>query len=247
MHQALGEINDSSNGIQSVLANTPGNAQARRPMVKKAKLTGKLISFEGSEGSGKTSQIARLAQHLQKLKRDVVTVREPGGTEIGEQVRNIIVHNSKGDEMCPETELLLFAAARAQLVREVIAPALMRGAIVLSDRFLDSSTVYQGIGRNLAADPVNQINRFAVGNVMPDLTIVIDVPTKVGLARIHQRASDLPDRMERENIDFYNKIREGYLVLAKGLPARFIVVDGTKDEATTQRRIWEAVKPRLEA
>ena len=134
------------------------------------------------------------------MKRDVVTVREPGGTEIGEQIRNIIVHNSKGDEMCPETELLLFAAARAQLVREVIAPALMRGAIVLSDRFLDSSTVYQGIGRNLAADPVNQINRFAVGNVMPDLTIVIDVPTKVGLARIHQRASDLPDRMERENI-----------------------------------------------
>ena len=215
-------------------------------MVSRSKHTGKLISFEGSEGSGKSSQIARLAARLQRMGRNVVTVREPGGTEIGEQIRNIIVHNSKGDEMCPETELLLFAASRAQLVREVIAPALMRGAIVLSDRYLDSSTVYQGIGRNLAADPVNQINRFAVGNVMPDLTIVIDVPTKVGLARIHQRASDLPDRMERENIDFYNKIREGYLVLAKGLPGRFIVVDGTKDEETTQRRIWEAVKPRLE-
>ena len=211
-------------------------------MVLKAKHTGTLISFEGSEGSGKTSQIARLAGHLQKLKRDVVTVREPGGTEIGEQIRNIIVHNSKGDEMTPETELLLFAAARAQLVREVIAPALMRGAIVLSDRFLDSSTVYQGIGRNLAADPVNQINRFAVGDVMPHLTIIIDVPTKVGLARIHQRASDLPDRMERENIDFYNKIREGYLVLAKGMPKRFVVVDGSKDEATTEKKIWAALK-----
>ncbi len=215
-------------------------------MVLKAKHTGKLISFEGSEGSGKTSQISRLAERLQKLKRDVVTVREPGGTEIGEQIRNIIVHNSKGDEMCPETELLLFTAARAQLVREVIAPALMRGAIVLSDRYLDSSTVYQGIGRNLAADPVAQINRFAVGNVMPDLTIVIDVPVKVGLARIHQRASDLPDRMERENIDFYDKIREGYLVLARGLPSRFVVVDGHKDAATTEKKIWAAVKSRID-
>jgi dTMP kinase len=121
----------------------------------------------------------------------------------------------------------------------------MRGAIVLSDRYLDSSTVYQGIGRNLAADPVNQINRFAVGNVMPDLTVVIDVPTKVGLARIHQRASDLPDRMERENIDFYDKIREGYLVLAKGLPERFVVVDGSSDQSVTEKKIWDAVRARV--
>jgi dTMP kinase len=245
MGAALEDFEDSSNGIQSFLAKGRGFPQSRSFMVLKSKHTGKLISFEGSEGSGKTSQIARLAERLQKLKRDVVTVREPGGTEIGEQIRNIIVHNSKGDEMCPETELLLFAAARAQLVREVIAPALMRGSIVLSDRYLDSSTVYQGIGRNLAADPVNQINRFAVGNVMPDLTIVIDVPTKVGLARIHQRASDLPDRMERENIDFYDKIREGYLVLAKGMPGRFVVVDGSSDAAATEKKIWEAVKTRI--
>src|SRR5947208_6971260 len=148
---------------------------------------GKLISFEGSEGSGKSTQISRLAAHFQKAKREVITVREPGGTELGEQIRNIIVHNSKGDEMCAETELLLFAAARAQLVREVIAPALLRGAIVLSDRFLDSSTVYQGIGRNLAADPVAQINRFAVGDVMPDLTVILTVPTDVSLSRIRQR------------------------------------------------------------
>jgi dTMP kinase len=182
--------------------------------------TGKLISFEGS----------------------VVTVREPGGTEIGEQIRNIIVHNSKGDEMCAETELLLFTAARAQLVREVIAPALLKGACVLSDRFVDSSTVYQGIGRNLALDPVNQINRFAVGNVMPDLTIVLDVPTKVSLQRIRQRATDLPDRMERENIDFYEKIRAGYLVLAKGMPNRFVVIDGTLKPDQIARKIRAAVK-----
>jgi len=215
------------------------------PMPLKSKPNGKLISFEGSEGSGKSTQIALLAAHFQKDGRDVVTVREPGGTEIGEQIRNIIVHNSKGDEMCAETELLLFAAARAQLVREVIAPALMRGAIVLSDRFLDSSTVYQGIGRNLAADPVNQINHFAVGNVMPDLTVVIDVPTEVSLARLKQRASDLPDRMERENIDFYNKVREGYLVLAKGMADRFVVVDGTLTPDALQKKIWSAVKERV--
>lgn len=207
-----------------------------------AKSNGKLISFEGSEGSGKSTQIARLADHFQKLKREVVATREPGGTEIGEQIRNIIVHNSKGDEMCAETELLLFAAARAQLVREVIAPALLRGAIVLSDRFLDSSTVYQGIARNLAPDPVNQINRFAVGNVMPDLTIVIDVPTEVGLARIAQRASDLPDRMERENIQFYEKVREGYLLLAKQWPERVVVIDGSKSADVIEKRVWAEVQ-----
>jgi len=214
-------------------------------MPLKQKTTGKLISFEGSEGSGKSTQIARLAAHFQKTHRDVITTREPGGTEIGEQIRGIIVHNSRGDEMCAETELLLFAAARAQLVREVIAPALLRGAIVLSDRFLDSSTVYQGIGRNLAADPVNQINRFAVGNVMPDLTVVIDVPESVSLARLKQRASDLPDRMERENVDFYTKVREGYLVLAKSMPERFIVVDGTKTEDAVEKKVWAELQARL--
>jgi dTMP kinase len=214
-------------------------------MPLKSKPAGKLISFEGSEGSGKSTQISRLAARLQQSGREVVSTREPGGTEIGEQIRNIIVHNSKGDEMCPETELLLFTAARAQVVREVIAPALERGAVVLSDRYLDSSTVYQGIGRNLAADPVSQINRFAVGNVMPDLTLVIDVPTEIGLARIRRRASDLPDRMERENIDFYKKIREGYLLLARGLPDRFVVVDGTQTEDVIEKKIWAVVKERL--
>jgi dTMP kinase len=214
-------------------------------MPLKHKTSGKLISFEGSEGSGKSTQIARLAAHFQKTQREVVTTREPGGTEIGEQIRNIIVHNSKGDEMCAETELLLFTAARAQLVREVIAPAIMRGAIVLSDRFLDSSTVYQGIGRNLAADPVARINRFAVGNVMPDLTVVIDVPTEVSLARLKQRASDLPDRMERENLDFYTKVREGYLVLAQGMPERFLVIDGTKSAESIEKKIWTEVQARL--
>lgn len=214
-------------------------------MPNKSKPAGKLISFEGSEGSGKSTQITRLAAHLQKIGREVVATREPGGTEIGEQIRNIIVHNSRGDEMCPETELLLFTAARAQVVREVIAPALHRGAVVLSDRYLDSSTVYQGIARNLAPGPVSEINQFAVGNIMPDLTIVIDVPTEVSLARIRQRASDLPDRMERENISFYTKVREGYLLLAKQWPGRVVVLDGTLTPDQLDQKVWAAVEPRL--
>jgi dTMP kinase len=210
------------------------------PLINKT--LGKLISFEGSEGSGKSTQISRLAKHLQLLGRDVITTREPGGTEIGEQIRNILVHNSKGDEMCAETELLLFTAARAQLVRQIIAPALSSGTVVLSDRFLDSTTVYQGIARRLASDPVNLINQFAVGNVMPDLTVIIDVPTELGLQRIRQRASGLPDRMERENIDFYNKVREGYLLLAKSMPRRFLVIDGSHDEDQVEKAIWSGLQ-----
>jgi dTMP kinase len=204
--------------------------------------TGKLISFEGSEGSGKSTQITRLAKHLQLLGREVLSTREPGGTEIGEQIRNIIVHNSKGDEMCAETELLLFTAARAQLVREVIAPALLRDGIVLCDRFLDSTTVYQGIARKLASDPVNLINQFAVGNFMPHLTVIIDVATEIGLQRVRQRASDLPDRMERENIDFYDKVREGYLLLAQSMPQRFLVIDGSKSEDEVEKAIWTGLQ-----
>ena len=211
-------------------------------MPLKNKTLGKLISFEGSEGSGKSTQISRLAKHLQLLGRDVITTREPGGTEIGEQIRNILVHNSKGDEMCAETELLLFTAARAQLVRQIIAPALSSGTVVLSDRFLDSTTVYQGIARRLASDPVNLINQFAVGNVMPDLTVIIDVPTELGLQRIRQRASGLPDRMERENIDFYNKVREGYLLLAKSMPRRFLVIDGAHEEDRVEKAIWTGLQ-----
>ncbi|AWI10731.1 dTMP kinase [Ereboglobus luteus] len=205
-----------------------------------------LISFEGSEGSGKTTQIARLVKRLEKLGHEIVTTREPGGTKIGEQVRDILLHTTNSsDKMFAETELLLFAAARAQIVREVIAPALLRGAVVLSDRYLDSSTVYQGIARNLGSDPVNEINRFAIGTVMPDVTVVIDVPTKVSIERISKRKGTKPDRIERENIDFYEKVRAGYLVLAKGMPGRFVVVNGTKSAAAIEKEIWSALLKRV--
>lgn len=215
------------------------------PPLSNKQHTGILISFEGSEGSGKTTQIARLVKRLEKQGLEIVTTREPGGTTIGEQVRDILLHNSGGDKMFAETELLLFAAARAQIVRETIAPALLRGAVVLSDRYLDSSTVYQGIARNLGKGPVNEINRFAVGAVMPNITVVIDVPTKVSIERISKRKGSRPDRMERENIEFYEKVRDGYLVLAKGMSERFVVVDGTKDEEIIEKEIWEALRERL--
>ncbi|MBL4574599.1 MAG: dTMP kinase [Opitutaceae bacterium] len=208
--------------------------------------TGVLISFEGAEGSGKSTQIDRLVTHLEKSGHEVLVTREPGGTEIGEEIRHLLIHSKSNSAMTPEAELLLFAASRAQLVRECILPALTTGKVVICDRFLDSTTVYQGAARSIAMDPVNQINAFAVGDVIPSLTIVLDVPAEVSLSRVKRRASDLPDRMEQENIDFYRLVREGYLILAKSLPERFYVLDGTSAIEELDTAIWEKVKTHLE-
>lgn len=206
---------------------------------------GFLITFEGSEGSGKTTQIGRLATLLTDAGYDVVVTREPGGTDIGEQVRHLLKHHSSGENMFPETELLLFAASRAQLVREIIMPSIEAGKVVLCDRYLDSTTVYQGVARRVHEDPVRVINDFAIGSLLPHLTVVLDVPAEIGLKRIKTRASDLPDRMEKENIDFYRLVREGYLMLAKSMPERFAVFDGTKDVMELEAEIWDEVSERL--
>lgn len=206
---------------------------------------GVFISFEGSEGSGKSTQIDRLASHLDREGHSVIVTREPGGTEIGEEIRHLLKHSASGKEMCPETELLLFAASRAQLVRQVVEPALKEGKVILCDRFLDSTTVYQGVARKLSKDPVTMINNFAVGNLMPHLTVVLDVPADVGLSRIRHRVTDLPDRMEKENIQFYELVRDGYLMLAKSLPDRFAVVDGTASVEQVEQRIRDAIEQRL--
>ncbi len=206
---------------------------------------GLLISFEGSEGSGKTTQIAILTEHFEEMGFDVIVTREPGGTQIGEEVRHLLKHGSSGEGMFPETELLLFAASRAQLVREVIVPGLEQGKIILCDRYLDSTTVYQGVARQLSEDPVTFINEFAVGNLMPDLTVVLDVPAVEGMRRIKHRVSDLPDRMEQENIEFYEAVREGYLMLVKSLPERFAVFDGTAKKSKIEKQVWEEVTRRF--
>lgn len=204
---------------------------------------GRLISFEGPEGSGKSTQIERLRARLTAAGKPVVTTREPGGTTIGEEIRHLLKHHTSGEHMCAETEMLLFAASRAQLVREILSPCLSRGDIVICDRFLDSSTVYQGAARNLATEPVAAINSFAVGNYVPDLTIVIDLPAEESLRRIGKRNAGAPDRMERESIEFYRKVRDGYLVLAKSLPLRFRVIDGTLSMDEVESAIWSQVAP----
>ena len=207
---------------------------------------GILISFEGSEGCGKSTQIRRIADRLEEFDhREVVVTREPGGTRIGEDIRHLLMHAETNEAMCPETELLLFAASRAQLVREIIFPAVNEGKIILCDRFLDSTTVYQGVARQIAEDPVTQINNIAVGEIVPDLTIILDVPAEVGLERIKHRISDMPDRMEQENVEFYGKVREGYLHLARSLPERFFVVDGEREPDSIEIDVWNEIHARF--
>jgi len=207
---------------------------------------GILISFEGSEGCGKSTQIRKIADRLEEIDhRDVVVTREPGGTIIGEDIRHLLMHADSSKSILPETELLLFAASRAQLVREIILPAVQDGKIVLCDRFLDSTTVYQGVARQIADDPVTMINEFAVGEIVPDLTVVLDIPPEIGFERIKHRVSDMPDRMEQENIAFYGKVREGYLALARSLPERFFVVDGAGEPDDIELDIWNEIHARF--
>lgn len=165
---------------------------------------GIFITFEGSEGCGKTTQIELLTRALQAACRKVLVTREPGGTPVGEQIRHVLQHSRDSEAMTPESELLLFAASRAQLVREVIEPALAAGTDVISDRFLDSTTVYQGVARRLDAADVRTINSFAVGRCMPDLTFILDLAAADARGRVFGRpGAAAPDRIEREPLAFY--------------------------------------------
>lgn len=205
----------------------------------------RFISFEGGEGCGKSTQIALLKASLEAEGRAVIQTREPGGTDLGESIRGLLQHDPSGQGMAPETELLLFAAARAQHVREVIAPAIAADQIVLCDRFMDSTTVYQGVARSINPDQVKFINDFAVATTRPDLTFLIDLPAEIGLARIRQRSDGQLDRMEQETLAFYQAVRQGFLDLAKNEPDRFIVLDGAQNIATLQSLIWTELASRL--
>lgn len=192
--------------------------------------TGLFITFEGSEGCGKSTQIGLLVEELRTAGHNPLAVREPGGTALGEQIRHMLKHVTEGEAMAPETELLLFAASRAQLVREVIHPALAAGRVVISDRFWDSTTVYQGVARAISPDAVAQINRFAVGTCLPDVTFLLDMDSAESFARAVRRRSpdELADRMEQEPLAFYEAVRQGYLTLARAEPDRFCVLDATQ-------------------
>lgn len=202
-----------------------------------------LITFEGPEGSGKTTQIRALQAFLVDRGYDVIFTREPGGTSIGDQVRQVIldVHNR---EMVPQAEALLFSASRAQLVRQVIRPALGRGAVVICDRFADSTLAYQGYGRGLDLALLESITRFAIGGMKPDLTVYLDVDVEVGLQRkqAHEEQAEGVEpeewnRLDRETIDYHRRVREGYLELARREPDRWLVVDAGRPPDTIQRDI----------
>ena len=205
---------------------------------------GIFITFEGSEGCGKSTQFERLRLRLSTAAtgRPLVSLREPGGTAVGEEIRRLLKFTAPGWSVLPETELLLFAASRAQLVRETIAPALAAGGLVLCDRFLDSTTVYQGVARRLDLEEVAAINRFAAGTRLPDVTFLLDLPAGEALARLQRRslwANLPPDRMELELPAFYEQVRAGYLALARLHPDRFVIVDAALPPDEIERRIWQ--------
>ncbi|MCH2060325.1 MAG: dTMP kinase [Verrucomicrobiales bacterium] len=201
-------------------------------------MRGRFITFEGSEGCGKTTQIQRLSERLKEEGREVLLTREPGGTGAGEKIRDLLQHAPEGEGLTAEAEVLLFTASRAQLVREQVVPAIERGVYVLADRFLDSTTVYQGMARGLDAPAVAAINRFAVGECMPDMTFLLDLPVHEGRRRVSERSPGEEDRMERESDDFFEKVRAGYLDLADSEPERFIVLDAMKTPDQIAREIW---------
>jgi dTMP kinase len=205
---------------------------------------GFLLSFEGSEGCGKSTQIRLLKERLENAGRKVEVLREPGGTEIGESIRHLLQHAKEGHSMTPETELLLFAASRAQIVREKIRPLVESGVFVILDRFLDSTTVYQGHARGLPLDAVNAINRFAIGGTLPQLTLLLDLDVQTAWQRIHATGREL-DRMESQPPEFFEKVRQGYLSLAKAEPERIQIIDANATPEVVHEAVWKQVAARL--
>lgn len=207
-------------------------------------MTGRFITFEGGEGTGKSTQIALLAERLRRAGHVVVTLREPGGTAVGEAVRAVVL-DTEHVTMNPRAELLLYEAARAQLVDEVIVPALGRGEIVLCDRYRDSSTAYQGHARGLALDMVCALNHAATGGLVPDLTILLDIDPSVGLRRATK--STAADRLESEDLAFHERVREGFLAIAQGEPERVKVVDAALAPDEIAERVGALVDTLLSA
>lgn len=200
---------------------------------------GTFISFEGTEGSGKTTQMRLLVARLRKLGLPVTENQEPGATAIGGHIRRILLDPAH-EEMAPVTELLLMFASRTQAAAQIIVPALERGEIVVSDRFTDSTFAYQGMGRGLGFEKVMEIHRLALGNLLPNLTICIQVDVQLGLARAHQRNVASPDeaRLDQQSLDFHLLVAEGYRKIAELEPQRFRIVDGNGTRAEVAERVW---------
>ncbi len=203
---------------------------------------GIFISFEGVDGCGKSTQIKELRRRLRGMGDRLVLTREPGGTVLGEDIRKILQSHADGPEIDDRAELLLFTASRAQLVSEVLQPALSEGKCIIADRFLDSSTIYQGVARGLDGETVGKINRFAVGDCLPDVTILMDIDPADARQRLGERG--VADRIEKLPESFFRDVRDGYLQLARAEPGRFFTVDATDKIGAISERIWNMLTER---
>lgn len=200
----------------------------------------KFIVFEGPEGGGKSLQVGRLAERLRSDGCEVVATREPGGTRVGNEIRSILL--GMGDNaILPETEVLLLAAARAQHVREIIQPALERGAVVVCDRFVDSTLAYQGGGSGVDISSLRSIQLFATGGLEPDIRILLDLPVQVGLRRRHADPTSV-NRIDLANVAFHQRVREAYLNLAATAPQRWVVIDAEETPDIVCENIWRQVR-----
>ena len=202
------------------------------------------ITLEGPEGSGKTTAVEATVQKLIEMGYEIVRTREPGGTPISEEIRNVIL-DKKNTSMDSRTEALLYAASRRQHLVEKVWPALKEGKIVICDRYLDSSLAYQGGARGLGIDEVLNINLFATENTWPDLTLLFDITPEEGLKRIAANSSREVNRLDLEKIEFHNKVRESFLLLAKRYPERFVIIDASKSREEVAKQTLEAVLSRL--
>jgi dTMP kinase len=208
-------------------------------------MSGHFITFEGGEGSGKSTHAAMLAQRLESLGLAVVLTREPGGSTGAEIIRHILL-SGIAKPLGAETEAILFAAARDDHVRNTIMPALQSGHWVISDRFIDSTRAYQGVLGNVDQRLIRSLERVTVGPAVPELTFILDVPAQIGLARAtHRRGQDAADRFESESIEFHEKLRQAYRSLASEEPTRCIVIDGREPRDVVAERIWAVVQERL--
>jgi len=211
-------------------------------------MSGLFITFEGTEGCGKTTQIARLAARLRAAGRTVKELREPGGTPIGEEIRHTLKHSQQNQAMTPEAELLLMSASRAQLVREIIRPALAAGEIVLCDRFYDSTTAYQGYGRGLDLQVIQQMTDFAVGDTRPHLSLFLDISTAVSDSRLDARQKlegKVRDRFEEADRAFFERVAKGYQAIAKAEPQRVKRIHAAGTVEAVSEEIWQAVQDLL--
>jgi len=201
------------------------------------------ISFEGSEGCGKSTQVKRLEARFERSGIPFLVTREPGGTPIGESIRELLQFVPHNAGMTPETELLLFEASRSQLVREIIKPALKRTVCVIADRFFDSTTAYQGAARKLDRQIVEQLNTFAIGDCIPDITLVLDIDAETARSRMQQPRR--ADRMEQQPAEFYEQVRQAYRELAAREPNRIVLIDGSRDADKIEKEIWKILCSRF--